>query len=112
MKLDGQTAICHAYLETDLVRARYVRVTMDKGTSPFVFCSEFLIGKKKSAGNLPVGDVNGDGEVSALDYFLIKRAVVGTYVLTVDERKRADVNGDGEVDVKDYVAVKKIVLGN
>ena len=111
MKLTDQSAICHAYLETDPVRARYVRVTMDTGTAPFVFCSEFLIGKKKTSGTLPKGDVNGDGEVSALDYFLIKRSVVGTYVLSVDERKRADVNGDGEVDVKDYVAVKKIVLG-
>lgn len=111
MKLEGEKDITHATLQTDPVRARYVRVTMDRGTSAFVFCSEFMIGRKRISGTVRTGDVNGDGDVSALDYFLIKRAVVGTYVLTADERGRADVDADGEVDVRDYVAVKKIVLG-
>ena len=57
------------------------------------------------------GDVNDDGDVSAIDYLLIKRHVVGTIVLSADEQAIADLNGDGEIDVRDYTGVKRIVLG-
>lgn len=60
---------------------------------------------------LPVGDVDGDGKVSAKDYAMIKRIILGTYKPSAEELERADVNGDGKVNTVDYAMVKRIVLG-
>ncbi len=60
---------------------------------------------------LPLGDVNGDGEVDVMDYMLVKRHVLQTMILSGEQQARADVTGDGEIDIKDYTIVKRIVLG-
>lgn len=57
------------------------------------------------------GDVNGDGKANALDYLLLKRAVLGTYNLTEAGGKAADVNGDGKINAVDYMLLKRHVLG-
>ena len=57
------------------------------------------------------GDVNGDGKLDATDYFMAKRAVLGTLELTPEEAARADVDGNGVVDAADYFAIKRAVLG-
>ena len=58
-----------------------------------------------------LGDVNGDGNIDALDYAMVKRHVLGTYTLTEDQIPAADINGDGNVDALDYAMVKRHVLG-
>ena len=60
---------------------------------------------------LDLGDVNGDGRIDALDYMLIKRHVIGSFV--VDARKDyADVNRSGSIDALDYMMVKRHVIGS
>ena len=62
--------------------------------------------------DLKKGDVNGNGEVDAVDYLLVKKQVLGTYTAkSEEERMRMDINGDGDVDAIDYIQLKKIVLG-
>lgn len=57
------------------------------------------------------GDLNGNGEVEARDYMMIKRDVLGTYGLKALEAAAADVNLDDAVDARDYIEVKRHVLG-
>jgi hypothetical protein len=53
------------------------------------------------------GDLNGDGEVNALDLLAIKRSLLG-----IDETSNAgDINGDGAVNVVDLLTLKRYILG-
>ncbi len=56
------------------------------------------------------GDVNGDGEVDAVDYIMLRKTILGTYDASEEENARMDLNGDGEVDSIDYILLKKLVL--
>ena len=62
-------------------------------------------------GKRPVGDVNGDLKVTALDYAILKRVVLGTYTALENELSGCDVNGDGNIDSLDYAMLKRAVLG-
>ena len=57
------------------------------------------------------GDLNGDGKVNAIDYLLVKAAVLGMVRLGEEQKAAADVNGDGSVDAIDYSMIKRAVLG-
>ncbi len=57
-----------------------------------------------------LGDVNGDDEINANDYMLVKRAVLHTYVLDDSVKVYADINGDGDVNANDYMLIKRAVL--
>ena len=57
------------------------------------------------------GDVNGDGRRTAIDYFVLKRYVLGTHVLSGTTLVAADADGDGRVNGKDYMLVKRVILG-
>ncbi len=59
-----------------------------------------------------IGDVNGDDEIDAADYILVKRHIIGNKPLGEDRVKRADINGDGEVDAADYILIKRHIIGN
>lgn len=58
-----------------------------------------------------LGDVNGDGDINAIDYLLVKRAVLGTYTLTDAARIAADIQQDGTIDAVDYMLLKRYILG-
>ena len=57
-----------------------------------------------------VGDVNGDGNVTVLDYIAIRKHRIKYVLLTGDKLKRADVNGDGKVSNLDYYKIREIIL--
>ena len=57
-----------------------------------------------------VGDLNGDNNIDAFDYMLLKSAVLGTYELNDNQRVLADVNCDGLVNAFDYQQLKYMVL--
>lgn len=57
------------------------------------------------------GDVNGDGQCTAIDYIALKRHTLGTFRMPEDWLERADVNLDGAVNATDYIIVKRVVLG-
>ena len=58
-----------------------------------------------------LGDVNGDGKIKAVDYSLLKQAVLGMKTLTDAQFARGDVTGDGKLSALDYTLVKRHVLG-
>ena len=57
-----------------------------------------------------LGDVTGDGKVTAYDYIKIKRACLKTYTLSNAQAFAADVNANGKVDPRDYLKIKRYVL--
>ncbi len=59
-----------------------------------------------------LGDVNGDGEITLVDYGNILAHVKGTKLLTGQNLKAADVNLDGEVTLVDYGKVLAYVKRN
>lgn len=54
-----------------------------------------------------LGDVNGDGKISSVDFIYLKKYLSGTTV-TINEKK-SDINGDGSINVLDLVALKKML---
>ncbi len=60
----------------------------------------------------PLGDVNGDNEISVSDYVLVKRACLNTYELNFAQEDCADVDRNDTVNVSDYVLIKRHCLKN
>lgn len=57
------------------------------------------------------GDVNLDGVISKDDADLILKFIVGTAMLTTEQKKRADVNADTLVDVGDVTHILRYLTG-
>lgn len=57
------------------------------------------------------GDLTGDGNIDARDYLLAKRAVLGTYQPSPEQRKALDVDGNGKIGTRDYIMIKRHVMG-
>jgi hypothetical protein len=58
-----------------------------------------------------LGDADGDGIIGVKDYVLTKRAVMGTFEMTEEQRESADVNSDGKLNIFDYILIKRHVMG-
>jgi len=56
------------------------------------------------------GDANGDGETDVKDVIAIRRFIIGSYVVDINE-EMADVNKDGEVNVKDVIMIRRYITG-
>ena len=69
-------------------------------------------GEEKSYRIVINGDANGDGKISAVDYVLIKNAIMGNGNLRGSYSLAADVNNDGKISAVDYVNVKNYIMGN
>lgn len=57
-----------------------------------------------------LGDVTGDGKVTARDTIALKKYNVNPSSVNIN-LANADVNGDGRVNAKDVIALKKMVAG-
>lgn len=57
------------------------------------------------------GDLNMDWKLNALDYMLVKRAVLGTYSISEHDMICADINKNGKIDAADYLIIKRSILG-
>ena len=58
------------------------------------------------------GDLDMDGELSVIDYVLLRRSILGTATLTKAQEGRADITGDGDrTSAANYILLKRAVLG-
>ena len=57
-----------------------------------------------------LGDVNGDGDITPLDYVKIKNHIMNINSLEGCHKMAADVNGDGNITPLDYVKVKNHIM--
>ena len=58
-----------------------------------------------------LGDVNGDGSITAGDYVNIKKHIMGNGNINENNKLGADVNQDGKITAGDYVIVKNYIMG-
>lgn len=70
----------------------------------------FLIFKLNGGSKFENGDVTANGAFDAMDYMLIKTAVLGKKELTPSQKSRSDLDGNGEINAMDYMKVKTLVL--
>ncbi len=54
------------------------------------------------------GDINGNGEIDAVDYTMLKRAYFGIYAVDLTA---GDINGNDEIDAVDYTMLKRAYFG-
>lgn len=57
------------------------------------------------------GDVNGDGNVSAIDYVSIRKHIMNSGSLNGSYAIAADINNDSIIGAVDYVMVRKYIMG-
>lgn len=57
-----------------------------------------------------LGDVNGDGKITAGDYVSVKNSIMGIIQLDTNGIKGADVNQDGKITAGDYVVIKNYIM--
>ncbi len=63
--------------------------------------------------DLLLGDANGDGKISSLDYVTIKNHIMETRLITDSEKLlAADYNEDGKISSLDYIGIKNYIMGN
>ncbi len=61
--------------------------------------------------NVVRGDINGDSNISALDYVKVKNHIMGTNIIaTLVELLAADANQDEIISALDYVRIKNIIM--
>lgn len=58
-----------------------------------------------------MGDINGDGDLTSMDYVLVKRGVLGTYSMSHAEMRAADVDDGEELRAINYIKVKRAYFG-
>lgn len=58
-----------------------------------------------------LGDVDGDGQMTAGDYVKIKNSIMGKLTLSTNANSGADVDRDGKVTAGDYVKIKNSIMG-
>ena len=56
-----------------------------------------------------LGDVNGDGNIDAIDIAVLKKYLLDT-VGEID-KLAADINKDGYIDAIDFAVLKQLLLG-
>ncbi len=57
------------------------------------------------------GDINGDGQRTAVDYLILKRMFMGTYDATYTQKMASRISGYNTVYATDYMKLKRHVLG-
>lgn len=62
------------------------------------------------SGNAVYGDVNGDGDITAVDATLVQKHVVQLETLSADKQILADVNGDNTISVVDATLIQKYIV--
>ena len=70
----------------------------------------FNIDERLIENNYEYNDLNGDGRVTASDYLLLGRFVLGLATPTEEQKQLGDVNKDGELNEEDYELFKKYIL--
>lgn len=59
-----------------------------------------------------LGDVNGDGYITPIDYVKVVNKIMGVTVFNEVSIKAADINRNGEISPEDYVKIVNQIMGN
>ena len=58
-----------------------------------------------------VGDIDGDGELTATDYTSLKSYFKGDTVLDDVQKLAAETSGNAVINVTDYILIKRMISG-
>lgn len=105
----GYDKICHG----ELIGKYLVLGDIDLATKFAIDTSKDSGYTMKAVSGFKTGDADLDGKITATDYAIVRKLVLGT--LTAEDvgelaYKAADVNGNGKVDARDYYLVKRAFL--
>lgn len=87
---------------------KVVTISYLNSSAKFVVC---ILPTGSDTNSTLVGDVNGDGEIKASDYLIIKDSFLEGIVLSDAQFARADVKEDSEIKASDYLMIKDYFLG-
>ncbi len=107
----GKTVYLY-YFDSTKNKYQYISaVTADdkKITIELEHCSEYVISDKLIT---TLGDVDGDGSITAKDAVMVLKYVAHNIELTDEQLAAADTTKDGKVDAKDAVQILKYVAHN
>ncbi len=93
---------------TTPVAGRYVQYRITAESNWMMVSEVEAHGEKYVAPEYTVGDLNGNEEIDAVDYSLLKRAYFGAYTTDI---AIGDVNGNEEIDAVDYSLLKRAYFG-
>lgn len=102
------TEVCDKLIATASKTSALTQYCVSGGILNLAAATDSLYSDNRGAYSL--GDINGDGYVTEIDYMLLKRYVLGTYTLNENALQAADVNGDAQTDAIDYMLVYRFVL--
>ncbi len=114
LKTPDDTENENTYRITKITGDLTVTVTLIEGhVHNFIFgrCIECFERDEDYTGR-PIGDIDGDEKITAKDTNLLKKAIVGAYLITGDDVYAADVYGDGKLTVGDVNQLKKLITGS
>jgi hypothetical protein len=81
--------------------------TINKGSAE----TPYTVVIKDASSISRIGDVDGDGVVTAKDALMLMRCLEGSLILSDDEFKRADLNGDGVLSAAEALRILQYVNG-
>ena len=93
---------------TKPVSGRYVQYRITASSNWIMVSEVEAHGEKYVAPEYMLGDLNGNDEIDAVDYSLLKRAYFGAYTTDV---AIGDINGNDEIDAVDYSLLKRAYFG-
>lgn len=67
--------------------------------------------EEKTLSTVVYGDVDGDGNISAVDYVKIKNFIMKKSSISGANKEAADVDKDGTISAVDYVKIKNHIMG-
>jgi endoglucanase len=81
--------------------------------APMAWLTGYLseVGPKASGGDILLGDVTQDGNVNAVDFATMRKALLGMIELDGPALKAADVDKSGSFDAIDFALMRKLLLG-
>ena len=102
--LDNFTYGNNYRIEVDLKGKDYIST----GSTTKIYKDNNLI---RTYTNVVRGDINGDSNISALDYVKVKNHIMGTNIInSFTELLAADANMDDIISALDYVRIKNIIM--
>lgn len=78
--------------------------------SILTFVAAFANSNLSGENSIKTGDINGDGDINAIDLAMLKKGILNEETFTGDALKAADINGDNEVNAIDFAQLKKLLL--
>lgn len=116
-KVDGENIVMTPATTVKSIKEKYAGAVVKKADGTDISGTEDSIGTGmnvtidgKTYTAVKYGDVNGDGNVKASDYVLIKNYIMNGLELNTSQQKAADINKDGMIKASDYVLIKNYIM--